>query len=273
VLGLPRTGSTLLYNLLACDPQTRAPMFWEMIHFVNPVPPASKAVHAAASDPRIAAINGRFRTLELLAPGMIQEMSKSHVTKAVNIDEELVLMMHALQWILYCPTSDARFQDWIFQPDNKAYVYRYLHRYLQMLQAAWAPASHWTLKSPVHALYLPTLLAEFPDARIVVTHRELEAVVPSLAKYIESQINYYFDDGTLSRLELGQLVTRLTDDVTTRMMAFRQTHPRPQQFCDVQYADLLRDPVGVVRAVYTHFGLHVSAEVRRHTVRNPETAF
>ena len=248
MLGLPRTGSTLMYNLLACDPATRAPMFWEMIHFVDQVPPASKATHA--TDARIAAVNKRFSTLDVLAPGMISEMSKSHVTKAVNYDEELVVMMHQLQWIMYCPASSQRFEDWIFDEHNKAFIYTYTRRYIQMLQSAFAPKSHWVLKSPVHALYLKTVLAEFPDARIVVTHRELESVVPSLAKYIESQINYYFDDGTLSRLHIGRLVTRLTDEVTNRMIAFRRTHANPGQFCDVQYADLIKDPIAVVHSVY-----------------------
>lgn len=272
VLGLPRTGSTLMYNLLACDPETRAPMFWEMIHFIDPAPPAPQAAHA--TDPRIDKVNARFRTLDVLAPGMIKEMSKSHVTKAYQYDEELIAMMHQMQLIMWAPMAPKKYEDWVFEAGNKRQIYVYLKRFIQMLQSAWAPKSHWVLKSPVHALYLDAILEQFPDARIVVTHRELESVVPSLARYIESMTSYYFDDATLSRLELGRLAGRLTDEVTNRMIEFRRKHKQPEQFCDVQYSKLISDPIGVVRDVYAHFGMTVTPEheaaIRKYMDDNPQ---
>ena len=59
----------------------------------------------------------------------------------------------------------------LFDEHNKDSSYLYMKRYVQMLQSSWAPDSHWTLKSPIHALYLRSLLQQFPDARIVTTHR------------------------------------------------------------------------------------------------------
>jgi len=103
---------------------------------------------------------------------MIAEMSKSHVMDAEQIDEELVFLMQQMvlaNFMTMCGFND--YCKWIFEADNKKFLYIYMLRFIQALHEANPPNKHWTLKSPIHALYIETLLQVFPDARVVIMHR------------------------------------------------------------------------------------------------------
>ena len=74
-------------------------------------------------------------------------------------------------------------QEWLFDEDNKGAMYRYFRRYLQLLSYRYKPESHWVLKAPLHSLYIKALVREFPDARIINTHRDPKDIIASWTKF------------------------------------------------------------------------------------------
>lgn len=272
VLGLPRTGSTLLYNLIACDPKSRSPQFWEMYQAMDPVPPTTKETFK--TDPRIEILRKRLEDVDRLMPGFFAEISKSHPIKADQPDEELFALFHQLILSLHMVVGGQEFENWSFEEFNKDYAYVYLKRFLQMLHSGYAPEDHWTLKSPFHALYPKALMDTFPDARVVVTHRELSSVLPSLARLMETQVQYLYEDQTLDRRILGRQVLRMTDLMTKRLHTFRTNHPNKDQFFDVRYDQITDDPIALVKSIYTHFGMTVTSQheerMRTFLVENPQ---
>ena len=162
VFGVPRTGTTLLSNLLAADPARRSPLTWEID---DPVPPPSTAT--LYNDPRALARLEMERKMLAARP----EMGKYYRNSAIYPNECMFFInsdFKALMW-----ESRGRlpnYRDYLFGNDiDLTSTYRYHKRFLQLLQAD-APGI-WNLKMPSHALYLDTLLEVYPDARLVWTHR------------------------------------------------------------------------------------------------------
>lgn len=222
ILGLPRTGSTLIYNLLAQDPATRAPYMFEMFQFIDPTPPTTKETFD--TDPRIKQTEDRLEFFNSVADGVVDEMSRSHPAKPFSPDEELIILFHQLIAQPFFVVAGEKYLDWVLDEGKKDYVYIYLKRFLQMMSSSWAPTSHWTLKSPFHAIMIGELLGQFPDARIVITHRKLENVLPSFAKLMEAQTYAWAEDASVDRRMIGRLTMRASKLMVDRLDSFRKVH-------------------------------------------------
>merc|ERR1712137_1291394 len=176
ISGLPRTGSTMLYNLLACDPACRAPRFFEISHMASPVPPATSP-QTREEDPRIQKVEQHFDKTERLYPRMWTEAGKSHRSHPNEIEEDLLVMFHSMLMQLHVPMLDGKFRAWYEDPDNKEFAYIYHRLFFQMLNQAWTPESHWVLKAPVHSTYLDELHKQYPDARIMAWEKKTDPSV------------------------------------------------------------------------------------------------
>ncbi|MBI5505447.1 MAG: sulfotransferase [Deltaproteobacteria bacterium] len=247
ILGLPRTGTSLLLKLLASDPARRWLAFWEA-H--EPCPPPSRDTYA--KDPRRRRAARRVRTLDYLAP----DFRGIHEFESDGPEECYPLLANTLigaqySWMFVIPGYDA----WLSGCDMKP-PYAYYRRQLLLLQWRW-PAERWVLKSPVHLFALDALLANFPDARIVHLHRDPAKVVASLCSLVATTRAVATD--TIDNAALGaQVVDGLVEGLD-RCMRAREA-AEPAHVCDVQYVDLLRDPMATVRHIYARFGLALSAE-------------
>src|SRR4030095_13131930 len=161
VLGIPRTGTTLLSNLLAADPARRSPLTWEID---DPVPPPTS--ETLYSDPR--ALERLEAERELLAAN--PDFGKYYRNSAIYPNECMFFMIHDFKGLLWEGRGKLiNYRDWLFQTDMTS-TYTYHKRFLQLLQAD-APGI-WNLKMPSHGLWIPTLLEIYPDARLVWTHRD-----------------------------------------------------------------------------------------------------
>ncbi|KCV70845.1 hypothetical protein H696_03202 [Fonticula alba] len=252
IVGLPRTGSTLLQGLMSRDPASRSPYFFEMIQFHNPTPPTTK--EGFATDPRIKMTEDRLKTLDSLAPGSVAEMSKSHPARAFIVDEELMIMFHQLVLEFYLLAAGDEFFNTFVDCTHKEYAYIYTKRFIQMMQWSWAPDSHWVLKSPFHSLYMEDLMKQFPDARIVITHRNVHSVVPSFAKLIEVQAWQFFEDATVDRRIAGRYAVIASQKMIEGVERFRKFHTGTKPF-DCRYPELVKDPVAMVKRIYDHFDM------------------
>src|SRR6266850_3817114 len=246
VVGLPRTGTTLLSLLLALDPEVRPLLHWES---ASPVPPPDLATHA--EDPRIAAAAKQVAQVEALNPAIraMHPMGASIATECVGF---LFLDLRSL--LIETQAHVPSYGRWLEKADMRgAYA---LHKLALQVLRSRIPTSAWSLKTPQHLWSLDTLLAFYPDARIVWTHRDPSKVVASVASLNTS---------------LQRLNVRSNDPVATgsdwndklhlavmRGIEFDERQNGRVWCHHLQYADLMADPVAAVRALYAHFGAQVS---------------
>jgi hypothetical protein len=252
VLGLPRTGTTILYGIIAQDPAHRSPASWEVAH---PLPPPEQATYEG--DLRIARTDAELDQFRKLVP----DIDSIHPMGARLPQECLVMMaydFHSLQYEL-CFNATS-YEEWYLEQDLGP-TYRFHREFLQLLGSR-ASRERWVLKSPQHLASLDALLAEYPDALIVQTHRDPVKVLPSV-----SSLHYAVRAATSDKLdarEIGREQSRLWSESLTRAVTARDRMPQHAgQFIDVQFQEILKDPMGVVRRIYEHFDLPLTAEAER----------
>jgi len=240
VFGMPRTGTTLLSNLLACDPARRSALTWEI---EQPVPPATTAT--LKTDPRAIAKLEQEKAMLAARP----EMGKYYRNSAVYPNECMFFMIHDFKGLALESRGKLKaYRDWLFQTDmNSAYFYH--KRFLQMLQAD-APGV-WNLKMPSHGLWLETLLATYPDARLVWAHRDPFTATSSFCSILSMAHMGY--TGRIDYDWLGEDCSYQAQLHLDRIMDSRERlgHDR---IIDVHYADVTRDPMGAVRTLYADLG-------------------
>jgi hypothetical protein len=266
ILGLPRTGTTLLYGLLAEDPAHRAPLSWEVD---QPCPPAETATYE--TDPRIEISRKRFEQLAQLAPG-IQAI---HPVGALMPQECIVLTASEFMSIRFEMCFDvASYQDWLLDQDMYD-AYAHHRRFLQHMQSRHA-GERWILKSPGHLGPLDALFDTYPDALVVQTHRDPLRVIPSVAS-LEYTLRMVSTDD-LDPHALGRQQLRAWSTLLEQGMAARAAHPeREPQILDLAMDEIVRDPLGSVERIYRHFDLELRGETRarmeRYLARHPKNQF
>ena len=263
ILGLPRTGTTILHELLAQDPANRVPMSWEVMH---PWPPPERATFA--TDPRIAEVDKHFGGVDRLLPGF-----KSMHPMGAELPQECVaLTAHDFASMIFTTTHRIpSYQAWLDSVDLRP-VYASHRRQLQYLQ--WrCPAERWVLKSPGHLWALDALLAVYPDARIVQTHRDPLKVVASLASLLNVLRRMASDD--VDRRAIGaEWAPRLVDGLERSIAARDAAAHGAERVYDVKFGEFIRDEIGMVRRIYAHFdiqlGEEAEARMRRFLAANPK---
>ena len=241
IVGLPRTGTTLLSFLLGLDPFARALLTWEA---ASPVPPPTLA--EASTDPRIAEAAKQFTQLENLSPAL-QAM---HPTGPMLPQECVPLHMLDLRSLgLETTAFVPSYGRWLDGCDM-APAYEQHRLALQVLQSA-QPTERWVLKTPNHLWCLPTLLDFYPDARVVWSHRDPGKVVTSVASLVN----------TIQRMGAARRDPRpVAEEWLAKLesgldkgMAFDEK--ADAGWCHhLQYSALMRDPKAAMRALYAHFG-------------------
>jgi hypothetical protein len=247
ITGLPRSGTTFLHALLAQDPAHRAPLVWEVMH---PSPPPEKASYA--NDPRIAATARELKWLDLLMP----DFETVHLIDARLPQECIAITNHDFRsYTFESMYAVPSYRAWHDRQDKRP-EYEFHRRFLQHLQ--WrAPGQRWVLKAPSHLLALPALLQVYPDAAIILTHRDPLKVLPSCASFTEV-LRTAFSDG-VDKASLAREVQTRWEEGAGLAVKYRQTPGDLQrQLFDVRYAELSQDPMAMVGRIYEHFDLELT---------------
>jgi sulfotransferase family protein len=263
VTGLGRSGTSLLHELFTLDPDNRVPMLWEMMY---PVPPPETA--SFASDERIARADLEIRIMDEIVPAM----RTMHELAGDLPNECIFLLAHQFasdMWIgrFHIPS----YAIWMGTHDLRP-AYAYHKRLLKLLQ--WHhPKPRWVLKAPSHLGRLPVLFETYPDARVVITHRDPLKVIASFANLVTS-LKYMGSDAADYEAALAQFAfgyAYLCQHVTDERKAGKLPEDR---IIDVLYADLMADPVAAVRGVYERwqipFGGALAECVRAHLDARPK---
>jgi hypothetical protein len=246
VTGLGRSGTTLLHELLACDPDNRPALLWELVHTVP------GAVGGTASGEWIATTDSEIKLMDEMVPAF----TAMHENGGDLPTECIFAFAHQFSSDLFTGLYNVpSYTIWKSGLDQ-APIYRWHRRMLQTLQ--WAqPTERWVVKAPSHLSALPLVFSEYPDARVVMTHRDPLRVVGSLADLMAT-LHWMHSD----RVAYDGLVEFMCMGVEVQMngvSAERQSGTLPEdQISDVRYTDLTADPVGTIARLYDGWGLELS---------------
>jgi hypothetical protein len=266
IVGLPRTGTTLLYGLLAEDPAHRAPLSWEID---QPSPPAESATYE--TDPRIASTQARFDQVNQLAPGF----QTIHPVGALMPQECIVPTASAFMSLRFQMCFDCEsYDDWLLEQDMRP-AYEHHRRFLQHMQSRHA-RERWILKSPGHLGPLDALFDVYPDAMVVQTHRDPLRVIPSVAN-LEYTMRLVSSDHVDPK-RVGSQMLHVWSTLLEQGMASRNRHPeRESRILDVSMSEIVRDPIACVERIYRHFDLVLSDDARErmraYLVAHPKDEF
>jgi hypothetical protein len=249
VVGMFRAGTTFLSQLLDRDPRNRALLRWEAS---DSVPPPTPETFRAG--PRVDAANAAIDMLESLNP----RMKIVHHEDAEGPTECITLLgqdFKSLTWeaIANVPT----YGEWLRQADYRS-AYRYHRATLQVLQSGGV-RGQWTLKSPNHALALEAMTAEYPDAHLLLLHRD-PAVLCASACSLISTLTGTFSDADHAAY-IAEHWTQMLAESVDRIEAFRSEHPE-HPIIDVHYADLVQDPVRTIETIYARCGRDLDGPAR-----------
>jgi len=249
VIGMPRTGTTALVDLLAQDPAARAPLQWEIAHLFPPPEPGTWA-----DDPRIAAMDAR---LAAEAPNNPIVATGMHIFGARLPDEcNAFLSLNFWSPNLSVGALLPGYNEWLrFARPARPYL---THRWMLQHLQAHGPAGRWLLKSPFHCFGLAALLAEYPEAMVVQTHRDPIEQMASNAGLIS--LIRGFGPGHPGRAATGREQATLWGTGLQRCLADRQDPTLDARVLDLSSRELFGDPLGTMRRVYGHFGLPFTPE-------------
>lgn len=252
IVGQPRTGTTILYDLLAQDPDLRAPLTWEVD---APLPvPQPETYH---DDPRIAATQASIEMSEQIIPGFLafHPMGALVGQECVRITaSEFTSMIFSVQYRL--PT----YYRWLLHEADHAGAYRFHRLFLQHLQSG--VPGQWLLKSPAHLWQLDALLAEYPDALIVQTHRDPLNVISSITALTHHLRRMGSDESSIHECaaqSYEEIIVGLE-----REMALRDGGKIPtDRIIDVHFADFMKDPWTTVADIYQRLGRELRPDTAR----------
>jgi hypothetical protein len=251
IVGLPRSGTTILHSLLAVDPELRVPLTWEVM---TPSPPTRDNEKR-----RIQRAISSCNCFNWLAPTFrhVHPVGAELPQECVSLMSP-TFMSDQFDAMYYVPS----YRAWFFRQDLQP-AYEYHRRFLQHLQVR-RNARRWVLKAPTHMFALPSLLAVYPDALFVQTHRaplDAMASVSSLITILRRVFSDAVDTLTVCREAI--------DYWSKTLDRFLQERGRlaEHRICDVNYVEIRRDPLVVVRRIYAHFGWSLSQKVEQRMCR------
>ncbi|KAJ3293548.1 hypothetical protein HDU79_000250 [Rhizoclosmatium sp. JEL0117] len=279
ILGLFRSGTTLLHRLLAQDPKARAFKLWEMISVYDEAnPPPTEETYE--NHQNIAKAEQILNLAWWLFPNFLSEYNYAAATE---YDEEFS-----------CDPSTPRALAMLRNQPFMLQANLYMKRFFQMMLFGFPTRTHLVLKFPGRCDSLPAFVSVFPDARFVTINRDVRQVVPSATLLMYRSISNKLEANSVNAREFGEGALKHAVGMTRSLAAFRglvaannvklmpnlgldqslkDHNVSPSQFIDIEYTDLISDPINVVHRIYSYFGMTVSEEfeaaMKMYLLENP----
>jgi hypothetical protein len=261
VVGMFRAGTTLLSQLLDQDTSNRALLSWEVADSVPPPTPDN-----FRSGPRVDAVRAGQEMLSQINPAI----DTVHHEQADQATECLAVLGQDFKSLIWeAVTVVPSYSAWLDDVDYLS-AYQHHHRVLQVLQHGGV-RGRWTLKSPQHAISLEALTTVYPDARLVLLHRDPVMLCGSVCSLIRT-LSATFTDAD-HRIQIGKRWVDVLTQCVDRVDAFRAAHPN-HPIIDVQYTDLMSSPVPTISGIYEAAGWSLddraAAAMTAHVAENPK---
>ena len=256
ITGLPRSGTTFLFKLLAEDPENRSPAVWETVY---PLP--RKPGDTAAA--RIAAMQRQLDAFDRMAP----QFQAIHPIEATSPQECTEISAHVFRSFRFETTHHIPgYRSWLHAADHLP-AYRFHRQFLQHLQHNDGQSKRWVLKCPDHVFTLPALKQAYPDARLIFLHRdplEVLASVAGMTEILRRPFNVNVD-----RVAIGRQVTEDWVAGTSAMLEAEAKGLFPSaQVLHLRFRELTAQPLEAIEAIYAHFALPLPAAVRQRMERH-----
>ncbi|HEX7082111.1 MAG TPA: sulfotransferase [Gammaproteobacteria bacterium] len=244
IIGLPRTGTTLLHGLMSRDPANRVPLTWETMFPARKDRPDVLRRRTAARLGWANRLAPEFKRIHPIAPDLPQEC--------------IAITANVFMSIQFHTTHDVpSYENWLEQ-DSQRLAYDFHYRFLQHLDAR-APGRRWVLKAPGHLFALQALLERYPDAKIIQTHRDPLRVMASMASHA-TVLRRAFSD----RAEPARIAADWADRWSRALDGFLAVRDRsaPEKFLDVAYDDVERRPAETIERIYDFLGWPFTEDAR-----------
>lgn len=256
VVGMMRSGTTLIQRMLASDPRHYCTMGWESLE-----PAPRLGVSPGEPDPRIADADAREKMTREFAP----EYFSIHPSYARQAEEEIMFLADA--FLSHVPEASCdvpAYRAWLDEQDFTP-AYRHLYRMLQLLQ--WEKKrrgqdrGRWVLKTPAHLGYLDVLLATFPDAHVIHMHRDPIDTIPSGASLNAALWRMHADDVDMAEIG-GQWIRRMSFTNRRAMRARAAVADEEARFTDISFADAVGDPFAQIETIYDRADIEFTEAAR-----------
>jgi hypothetical protein len=250
VTGLVRTGSTALHRLLGADPEHQGLHLW-LAEFPQPRPPRE----TWDSNPLYRQLDEQFTKAHKENP----DYTGLHFMAAYELEECWQLLRQSVHSVSYETLAHLpTYSQWLSRQDWTP-SYRRHRKNLQLIGLNDV-GKRWVLKNPSHLFALDALMKTYPDALVIQTHRPVETIMASMCSLAQ-----HTSEGWSTTFSGAQLGADSMDTWSRGLELFNTARANydPAQFCDVDYQDLIADPLGTVAGVYQHFGLTLTDEARK----------
>ena len=266
LIGMGRTGTTILHDLLGQDPENRIPRTWEVD---RPSPPP--ATETYETDPRVDEVQEGVDLVHSVRPELraMHPMGARLGQECVRITGcDFASVIFGSQYRL------PSYLHWVTSEADMVPTYAWHRDFLQLLQ--WRHPGRWMLKSGAHLWALPALLSEYPDAVIVQTHRDPLRIVASLSSLFATIRGTSSDE--VSMADTAAEWAPMIADALDRSVDARLDGTVPgDRVLDVSFSEYMRDPIGAVRSIYDHVGRElkpdVAERIRTFLAENPRDKY
>jgi Sulfotransferase family len=250
ITGIPRTGTTALHKLMAVDPQFQGLQTW-LLGAPMPRPPRDAWESYPQFQQTVERLNRRYAATP--------QKRAAHHMAADEVDECVLTMRSGfVSNVWSCFWSAATYDAW-WQTQSELPGYRYLHRVLQLIGSNDTD-KRWLLKNPGHIANLDLLFAVFPDAKVIQTHRDPAKAIPSLCALLIQNHSVVEVGRKDQRAQImGQRETAKWAKAVLDAEPVRQTHRG--QVLDVVHSDFHRDPMGIIKRIYSFIDMQLSSDV------------
>ena len=249
VTGLPRTGTTALHRLLCGDPRHQGLELW-LAEFPQPRPPRE----TWPDNPVFAELDARFKKAHDENP----DYTGLHYMTADEVEECWQLLRQSLHSLSYETLAHVpTYAQWLARQDWTRPYQR--HRKNLQLIGLNDPEKRWVLKNPSHLFALGALFATYPDALVIQCHRPAETIMASMCSLAQHTTEGW--SNTFVGATIGADSLETWSRGLERFNAVRREHD-PAQFYDVDYFQLIRDPIRTVEEIYASFGIDMTDEAR-----------
>src|SRR4051812_2048806 len=247
IMGLPRSGTTLLHMLLAADPAHRTPLTWEVM---SPSPPndsdrQKRIRHAARNLSMLRWLAPTFESVHVIGAELPQECVS--LTGPTFLSDQFDTMYNI-----------PSYRAWFFKQALRP-AYQFHRQFLQHLQQRKA-ANRWVLKAPAHMFAARALVATYPDALFVQTHRDPIEAIASVSSLVAILRGIFSE--SIDPVQIGRDAIDYWAEALKTFIGERDRLPA-ERVCDLHYGDVRRDPIDAVGRIYEQFGWPFSGETEK----------
>ena len=267
IVGQGRTGTTILHDLLAQDPATRVPVTWEVD---RPCPPPEAATYD--TDPRIEEVESTTSMIDLVIP----DFRAMHPLGA-RLAQECVRITALEYRSMIFPTQYRvpSYARWLLHEADMAPAYAWHRAFLQHLQSRH-PTDRWIVKSPGHIWCLGALLAEYPNAFLVQTHRDPVRIIASLGSLV-SKLRSLSSDDTSIPGAAAEFADYIIEGLDRSVTAREDGTVAAERVVDVQFDEFMADPFATIQRVYDMLDIELAdateARMRQFLAEHPQDKY